>query len=364
MTQRRIAVIGPVPPIRSGVARHTAATAQALAQLAEVRVWSFSRQYRNWIYPGSSERSADLRPPEGLTIASGLDGMNPLSWHRTASQVARWQPDLAVIPVWTFVLAPALGTIARSLRRQGVPVCAIVHNAVDHEAAWWKNRLSKWQLAQADRYVTHNDTLADAVRAISPGAPVAILPHPVFDDFPQPLGALARQRALELLFYGLVRPYKGLEIAIEALALSGRRDVRLTIAGEFWQGEDQLRAQITRLGLTDMVEIRPGHVSDADTAELFARADAVVLPYRAVSGSGVVPLACRYGRAVIASDLPGLASTIENGKSGWLFPTGDARSLSEIIARLDRHQTAMAGDHAMEFGRTLTWERFARHILA
>jgi glycosyltransferase involved in cell wall biosynthesis len=113
----------------------------------------------------------------------------------------------------------------------------------------------------------------------------------------------------------------------------------------------------------DLVEILPGHVSDADTAELFARADAVVLPYRTVSGSGVVPLACRYGRAVIASDLPGLASTIEHGRTGWLFPAADARSLSTIIASLDRQQTTAAGRHAMEFWRTLTWERFASRIL-
>jgi glycosyltransferase involved in cell wall biosynthesis len=363
MTRRRVAVIGPVPPIRSGVARHTAATAQALAQLADVRLWSFSRQYWDWLYPGSSERSPDLHRPEGLSIQSGLDGMNPLSWQRTASQVAQWQPDVAVIPAWTFFLAPALGIMARHLRRRGVPVCAIVHNAADHEAAWWKQRLSRWQLAQADRYVTHNEALADAVRDVAPGAPVAIFTHPVFDDFPPPRGTLPRQASVELLFYGLVRPYKGLDIAIDALALCGRRDVRLTIAGEFWLGEEQIRAQITRLGLADRIEIRPGHVSDAETAELFARADAVVLPYRAVSGSGIVPLACRYGRAVIASDLPGLASTIEHGRTGWLFPAGDAHALGRLLAGLDRQQTTMVGRQAMEFGKTLTWERFVRHIL-
>ncbi len=363
MTRLRVAVIGPVPPIRSGIARHTAATAQALAQLAEVRVWSFSRQYPNWLYPGDSERAADLHPPRGLAVESSLDGVNPLSWHRTASQIARWQPDLAVLPAWTFFLAPALGAVARSLRRRGVPVCVIVHNAVDHEAAWWKNRLSRWQLAQADRYITHNDALASALRSVIPDAPVEIFPHPAFDDFPRPRGTLARRAGLELLFYGLVRPYKGLDIAIEALALSGRRDVRFTIAGEFWQGLEQTQAQVARLGLQDIVEIIPGHVSDADTAELFARADAIMLPYRTVSGSGIVPLACHYGRAIIASDLRGLASTIEDGRMGWLFPAGDTGSLSAIIARLDRKQTDMAGQRAAQFARTLTWELFARRIL-
>lgn len=363
MTGPRVAVIGPVPPIRSGIARHTAATAQALQQLAEVRVWSFSRQYPGWLYPGDSERAADLHPPERLAVEYSMDGLNPLSWRKTASQISQWQPDLAVLPAWTFFLSPALGAVARSLRRRGVPVCVIVHNAIDHEAARWKNWLSRWQLAQADRYVTHNEALASAVRSVIPEARVTVFPHPVFDDFPQPRGTLARRSGPELLFYGLVRPYKGLDIAIEALALSGRRDVRLTIAGEFWQGVEQTQAQVARLGLKDLVEIIPGHVSDADTAELFARADAIVLPYRTVSGSGIIPLACHYGRAVIASDLPGLASTIEDGRTGWLFPAGDAASLGAIIARLDRKQTDAAGRHAAELGQTLTWELFARRIL-
>ena len=363
VTRPRVAVVGPVPPIRSGIARHTAATAQALAQLAEVRVWSFSRQYPDWLYPGDSERAADLRPPERLAVECSMDGVNPLSWRKTASQIAQWQPDLAVFPAWTFFLAPALGAVARSLRRRGVPVSVIVHNAVDHEAAWWKNRLSRWQLTQADRYVTHNDALASALRDVIPDAPIEVFPHPVFDDFPRPRGTLARRAGLELLFYGLVRPYKGLDIAIEALAFSGRRDVRLTIAGEFWQGVEQTQAQVVRLGLEDMVEIIPGHVSDADTAELFARADAIVLPYRTVSGSGIVPLAYHYGRAIIASDLPGLASTIEDGRTGWLFPAGDAASLSAIISGLDRTQTEVAGQHAAKFAKTLTWDRFAQRIL-
>ncbi len=138
--QRRIAVVGPTPPIRSGVARHTAAIARALASREELtlRVWSFSRQYPGFLYPGAAERAGDGTPPGDLQIRFSIDGVNPLSWRRTAKEIGDWGPNLLVLPAWTFFLAPALGWIARRIRRDGVECCVIVHNAFDHVATVWK----------------------------------------------------------------------------------------------------------------------------------------------------------------------------------------------------------------------------------
>lgn len=362
---RKIAVVGPTPPIRSGIARHTAATARALAGRDDlaVRVWSFSRQYPRFLYPGATERAEDGVPPGDLQIRFSIDGVNPLSWRRTVREIREWGPDLLVVPAWTFFLAPALGWIARQIRRGGVECCVVVHNAFDHEARAWKAKLNLWQLAQADRYVTHNDDLAAELGVNFPKAKIDVFPHPVFDDFPEPTGALPREAALELLFFGLVRPYKGLDLALDAVAKSGRADLRLTIAGEFWQGLDETRERINRLGLTDQVELIPRYVSDAETAELFDRADAVVLPYRLVTGSGVIPTAYRYGRAVIATDLPGLAAVVRHDETGWLTPPGDINALATTIRGLDRETTSRAGEAARVFGATLSWERFADLVL-
>ncbi|MEL7257655.1 MAG: glycosyltransferase [Pseudomonadota bacterium] len=365
---RRIAVVGPVPPIRSGVARHTAAVAFALAQNdhVELRTWSFRRQYPNWLYPGESEVAEDAQAPEGLNVTWSLDGINPQSWHKTARDIRAWRPNLVILPAWTFFLAPALGWVARDLRRAGVECCVIVHNAFDHEdhnGTGWKARLSLWQLAQADRYVTHNEAIAKTLENHKPGIPVRVFPHPTFDDFPDPVGSLPREAGLELLFFGLVRPYKGLDLAIEALARSGRRDLRLTIAGEFWQGLEETRQDISRLGIGDQVELIPRHVSDAETAELFDRADVVLLPYRSVTASGVIPVAYRYGRAVIASDLPGFSSVVKQGETGWLVPSEDIDALSAILRGLDRSKTEAAGEKALKLSAELSWERFAELVL-
>ncbi|MEL6265063.1 MAG: glycosyltransferase [Pseudomonadota bacterium] len=363
----RIALIGPVSPFRGGIARHTTALARALAAREGVTLdlWSFRRLYPRRLYPGESDRDPDAAPPEALAPRFALDAVNPLSWRGAARRIAAGAPDLAVLPAWTFFVAPCLGTLARGLRARGVPVAMVVHNAADHEGARLKRALSRWQLAPADRFVTHTAALADDIRALVPGRPVGVTPHPAYDDFPAPQGPPAREAALELLFFGLVRPYKGLDIAIEALAASGLTDVRLTVAGEFWIDEAAVRARIAELGLEARVTLIPRYVSDAEAAALFHRADAVLAPYRSVTGSGVVAMARHYGRPVIASRLPGLEAAIRDGETGWLSPPGDAAALGRLIAARVTRAGAAAMEPAVRAAAAAEgWDAFAEALLA
>jgi glycosyltransferase involved in cell wall biosynthesis len=220
-----------------------------------------------------------------------------------------------------------------------------------------------WQLAAADRFVTHTAALEQDLRAIAPAKPTAIIGHPPFTDFPVAMGNLQQEFALELLMFGLVRPYKGLDLAIEALSQSNRKDIRLTVAGEFWQDVAETRAKIEQLGLAKQVEIIPRYVADQEAAELFARSDAVLAPYLSVTGSGVVALATHYRRPVIASDLPGLVECVRNEENGWLFECGSVDALSNLLRnRIDRKKAQfLAGNiHAdADDG----WNRFAAVLL-
>jgi len=357
--ERRIAVVGPFPPIRSGIARHTEAVARTFEARLGVRLrrWGFRRQFPGWLYPGNSERHpAQNGAASGVTET--LDGANPLSWERTVREIAAWSPDLVIVPAWTFAIAPSLGWVSRRLAGKGVETCMIVHNAYDHEAAFWKDRLTSWQLGAAGRFVTHNEALAGELAARFPRRPAQVFPHPTFDDLPPARGRMKRRAGIELLFFGLVRPYKGLDVLLDAMAMVRRRDIALTIAGEFWQGLDETRKRIAGLGREDAIELLPRFVTDDEAAELFHRADAVVMPYRAVSGSGVVATACHYGRAVIASDLPGLSGVVRHDETGWLFEAGNAAELAARIDRLDRDATRRAGEAAAAFSCELSWYRF------
>jgi glycosyltransferase involved in cell wall biosynthesis len=335
----------------------------ALAEEADVKAWSFHRQYPSFLYPSQSEVSPDLSPCENLEERRILDGINPLTWFKAVEEIAAWEPDLLVFPVWTFFQAPALGWIARSLRKRGCETCAIVHNVVDHAGTAWKTKLSLWCLGQADRYVTHSTDLADRITSHFPAAKVDVFPHPLFDDFPPPKHLLKRETALELLFYGFVRPYKGLDVALHALALSGRKDIRLTVAGEFWQGLPETRELIKTLGISDHVELRPEFITDGDTAELFDRADAIVLPYRSVTGSGIVPMAFHYQRPIIVSDHAALSDLVKQFDAGWIFPSEQPQALADILKSLDREATTRAGVNARSSADYLTWQNYAAKVI-
>ncbi|MEL6642574.1 MAG: glycosyltransferase family 4 protein [Pseudomonadota bacterium] len=361
----RVAIIGPIAPFRSGIARHTTALARALARRQDVvvKVFSFDRLYPKWAYPGESEKDDSLGKPAELDTDYTLDTLNPLTWRRTTRACLAWCPDLVVIPAWSFVVAPALGTIAQQLRANGVPVTMIVHNAQDHEAAAWKTALSRFQLRKAQRFVTHNTGLQQTLATMVPGRETAISPHPVYDDFPKAMGTLPRRAGIELLFFGLLRPYKGLDIALKALARV-EADVHLTVAGEFWDGRSETEELIQTLGLEDRVELLPRYVADAEAAELFHRADVLLAPYRSVTGSGVVAMAQWYGLPVVASDLPGFAEAIRPGETGWLVPPEDVDALAKCLGSDVTPASVAAMAPAIDRARDrLSWAQFARVVI-
>jgi len=366
LTEMRVFVVGPVSPFRSGIARHTTALCRDLAHRPglDLSVISFERQYPAILYHGESDVDVDAAPPEGIKVVFCLDSINPFTWRAAVRRIFLAEPDLVIIPAWTFFVAPCLGWIARSLKRRGIPVAMIVHNAEDHEASLSKRTLSKFQLGQASWFVTHNEVIAARLKRLCSDIPIRVCPHPTYDEYPAPTGRLERGASFELLFFGLVRPYKGLDIALRALAAADLPDLRFSIVGEFWDGRRETEALIRKLKLGGRVEMVPRFVSDQEAAEYFHRCDAVIAPYRSATGSGVIALAQWYSRPVIASDIPGLAEAIDDGVTGWLFPSGDVAALAQLLrTKVSRAAAAAMQPAISQASSERTWARLGDAIL-
>jgi glycosyltransferase involved in cell wall biosynthesis len=142
-------------------------------------------------------------------------------------------------------------------------------------------------------------------------------------------GAPAEGVRGRLLFFGIVRPYKGLDVLLRALP----DGVGLTVAGEFWSGLDETRALIRELGLDGRVELLPGYVPAERIGGLFAACDALVLPYRSATASQNVLMAFEHGVPVIATRVGCFPAQIREGVDGLLADPGDAASLREAITR-------------------------------
>ncbi|PQA87911.1 glycosyltransferase [Hyphococcus luteus] len=363
--ENRIAVVGPVDPFRGGVAAHTTQIAKTLRGMKgiDVRVISFSQLYPKILYPGESDHAPDVKRPDDLSVDYVIDAVNPLTWPRAARVIKEWRATQVIMPAWTFFVGPCLGRIASLCRKAGIRVTMVVHNVADHETSALKSWLSNSQLKHADDFIVHGAALASEVRRFFPGEPVAVSPHPIFDHYPLPVQNWPRRAGLELLFFGLVRPYKGLDIALEALARANRRDVKLSVVGEFWEARARYDALIEEGGLRDLVEIVDRYVSDQEAAEYFNRADAVLLPYRSVSGTGVAPLSYRYGRPVIASDLPGLVEVVRNDETGWVFPVGSSDELATLFSRITPEDCQAMKEGLGRIRGEMSWDSFVGKLI-
>ena len=338
----RIAVVGPAFPYKGGGAHHTTELAHRLAAAGhDVVIESWRAQYPGFLYPGQQT----ISDPEGEPFPGTrrrLDWRRPDGWWRTGRALrAR---DLVVLAVLSPVQVPAYLGILAGLRR-GAPVVALCHNVLPHERKPYDEPLMKRLLRKVDGVLVHSEAQAGLARDLTT-RPVRVAEMPAHlpvapatpgnaapgnaspeDARPGDDGKVRRR----LLFFGIVRPYKGLDVLLRALA-KGPDDVALTVAGEFWGGLDGTRELIGSLGLDSRVELRPGYVPAADVPGLFAAADALVLPYRTATASQNVWMAHEHGLPVIATDVGGFADQIRDGVDGLICAPDDVASLAEALS--------------------------------
>ncbi|GIH22054.1 glycosyl transferase family 1 [Acrocarpospora phusangensis] len=327
LKRKRIVVVGPTYPYKGGGAQHTTELARRLGAAGhDVVLESWKAQYPSFLYPG--QQTIDV--PEGEPFAATnrvLDWRRPDGWLRRGRLFRT--ADLVVLVLLSPVQVPPYLGILYGLRRR-TRVVALCHNVLPHEGTFYDRPLVRRLLRRVDAVLTHSEQQAALARELT-GKPVRVAvmaPH-------LPVGAVAKAAAgkpfRRLLFFGIVRPYKGLDLLLRALARTP--GVTLTVAGEFWGGQDATRALIGELGLADRVELRPGYVAEADVPELFGRADALVLPYRSATASQNVWLGHEHGVPVIATRVGALPDNVTDDVDGLLVEPGSADALADALAR-------------------------------
>jgi glycosyltransferase involved in cell wall biosynthesis len=239
----------------------------------------------------------------------------------------------------------------------------LCHNVSDHEASPYKVLLSKTVLRVARGYCVQSRSEEARLAELLPGARIVVHPHPLYDQFPPASEKLPRRARLELLFFGIVRPYKGLDILLEAMALVERRDVHLSVVGEFWQGEKSTIRRIDELGLRDRVDVEARFVSDQEAANHFARCDAVILPYRSASGTGIIPMAYHYAKPVIATRVGGIVDAVLDGETGFLVEPESPIALARAIDSVVPEGLAALAPNIEKFKAGMSWEGLADTLI-
>lgn len=343
----RFCLLGPTYPYRGGIAHYTTLLARHLREEGhEVLLLSFSRQYPGWLFPGKSDKDPSERPLR-TKAEYILDPINPLTWRRTLKRIKEWQPDVVIIPWWHPYFASAWSVLSRGIKRldPAPRLVFICHNVLPHEQGKIGKivlpTVIKVTLGKGDSFIVHSQADGDILHALLPQAHYTVTPLPTYADLGDvdttavelPV-TLPEDRPL-LLFAGFVRPYKGLDILLDALPLVlAEIPVHLLVAGEFWQGsEAQYRRQIQELGIEEHVTIINEYLPDELLAACIDRADVVVLPYRSATQSAIIQTAFGRNTPVITTDVGGLAEVVEDGRTGLVVPPENAEVLATIISK-------------------------------
>jgi glycosyltransferase involved in cell wall biosynthesis len=257
-----------------------------------------------------------------------LSWKNPTSWWRQGRRLRTFD---RIILIWWVptIQGPVYRTMLTALGRQAPPVIIICHNVLPHESRPGDRQLTQAVLKRAVRLIVHSDSQAALAKQLA-STKVQRIELPLIVQLGHRQGS-AKQTELrhQLVFFGIVRPYKGVDVLLEALAqVPG---VQLTIAGEVW-GNDKMYAElVNKLNLQSRVTIQSGYVPAEALGALISQADAVVLPYREGTATWNVALAHAYGKPVIATTAGSLGSQVRDGVDGLLCKPGDAASLAEAI---------------------------------
>ncbi len=339
----RVAILGPTHPHRGGIAHYTTLLAQALAGRHELFMISFRRLYPGLLFPGVTQLDRSetaILPP--VPAEALLDSLSPLSWWVAGRRLRAIRPDVLIVPWWHPFFGPSLGTASRVSRTgPGRPKRVFLcHNVEPHEATLLDRVLAAYGLGAADGFLVHARSEEVRLRPRARGRPVRVHPHPTYEVFSRRRPEREAARASlgvsgrTILFFGYVRPYKGLADLLEALCRT-RPDAwdLLLVVGEFYEPRDRYEPLLADGRLAGKVRVVDRYIANEEVAAYFAAADVVALPYRSATGSGIAQVAFGAGAPVIATRTGGLEEVVEDGVSGLLVPTGDPDALARAVER-------------------------------
>lgn len=336
----KILLLGTAYPLRGGIAHYNALLAQHLGKRHHVEVVTFKRQYPEFLFPGKTQRESG-EPAIAIASEQHIDSINPLNWVRVGLKLRRRNADLVIFKYWLPFFGPCFGTICRLIRwGKTTRVLAICDNVIPHERRPGDQLFTRYAFGAVDAFIVQSDAVERDLHTMVKHPRYKKVAHPVYEIFGEPVSKGEARRQLQipdgnvLLFFGYIRPYKGLHLLIDALnMLKQRLEVTALVVGEFYEDEEPYRQHLRKVGVEHMVRLVAEYVPNEKVAKYFCAADVVVLPYLSATQSGITQIAYNFNKPVIATNVGGLAEVVIDGVSGLVVRPNDAVALADAIVR-------------------------------
>lgn len=367
---KRIAVIGPVYPFKGGISHYTGLMVKALKKEYEVECVSYSMQYPRILFK-KEQRDYANKTFEIKDTLFTINTANPFNWFRAAKDIKGLKPDLVIVQWWHPYFAPCYQGLLSKLK--GIPVFFICHNVLPHERFPLDKLLSKNTLKLASGCIVHSKEDEADLKEMLPGMPYKRNMHPTYNAFR--LKGMSRADARSelgigadekiLLFFGLVRKYKGLKYLIEAApgCVDALEKVKICVVGDFGGNKEEYMSLIKASGVEDHFIIRDGYVPDAEVEPYFAAADLCICPYISATQSGIVQIAFGFGLPVIATEVGGLPEAVRDKKTGYIVPPADKDALAAAIISFFEEEKALEfKENIKDDEKRFSWENMVMTI--
>lgn len=369
----KIIIVGPAHPYRGGIAAFTDRLAtEFVAEDVDVEVYTFTLQYPSFLFPGKTQYS-DAPAPENIKIFRKINSINPFTWIKAAKKIRFQKPDIVIFAYWMSFFAPCYAKMAKIIKKNKVSRCiGLVHNMMPHEKSVLDILFSPRFVKSMDAFVAlSKSVLHDIDKLDKKDKPKKFSPHPLYDHYGDKEDKIMAMNSLYLdtnynylLFFGLIREYKGLDLLLKAMA-DERIDnypLKLIIAGEFYDKKEPYMQMIDDYKINDKIIICDKYIPDEEVKNFFNLADMVVQPYKSATQSGVTQVAYHFEKPMLVTDVGGLREIVPDGKVGYVVEPQSTKIADAICDFYDNDRLDFFENNIVEEKKKYEWSKMTATI--
>ena len=336
----KIFIIGPAFPLRGGPAQFNENLCLELNKEGhDAQIISYKLQYPNFLFPGSSQFEKSGSAPLGIKIHTILNTINPFNWLMVARFIRKQKPDFILFRYWLPFFGPCLGTIGK-LVKSHTKVLALTDNIIPHEKRIGDHVFTKYFVKNCDGFIAMSKVVLNDLSIFTQNLNKAYSPHPMYENYGDAISIDLARKKLNLnphdkiiLFFGLIRHYKGLDILLEALAAPEIKNqgVKLLIAGEFYDDKNFYLQLIKKLKLQDHVIVHDKFIPNDEVRDYFCASNLVAQTYRNATNSGVTMVGYFYEKPMLVTNVGGLSEIVPNEVCGYVVENNCALISEKVV---------------------------------
>ena len=363
----KVVFFSALPPYRGGISDFSELVVSAMEQLCDLKAFTFKKQYPNFLFPGKTQLSHNKLSKSYPRIVSGF---NPLSYFSAVRQLKKSSPTIFITNYWMTFFAPMNVFFSKSLKKDCLKI-AIIHNLIPHEKRFFDTFFNRIFVKSYDGFIVLSESVKKDLLAIDPSAKHCLLKHPSYNQFGEKIARKEAAAALGLdptkkilLFFGLIRNYKGLDLLLQAFSNLNNEFI-LLIAGEVY-GDEITYTNLISKSKNKNIHFVNQFIDEQDVKLYFSVADLCVLPYKSATQSGIQALANSFCLPVLISNVGGLAEDIVDEKNGFILNDINPLAIQKKIEEIFNENKLIQVEENLKIKNLFlndTWSKFSDSLI-